>query len=111
IDPSFAEAHNNLGAALRAWGRRKEASDAYREALALAPDYALAHSNLGGALAEHGEIDEALEHLATAYLLAPERPAMVRRLVNLLRRAAPSSVSPRVHEALARLVRDPAVDP
>lgn len=111
VDPGFAEAHNNLGAALRAWGKRNEAISAYLEALKLDPDYALAHANLGGALAESGEVEAAVDHLAAGYLLAPERPLMARRLVNLLRRAAPSSVSERARQALARLVRDPAVEP
>lgn len=111
VDPGFAEAHNNLGAALRGWGKRNEAISAYLEALRLDPDYALAHANLGGALAENGEIDAALDHLAAGYLLAPERPQMALRLVNLLRRAAPSTVSERARQALARLVRDPAVEP
>ncbi|SMF41169.1 TPR repeat-containing protein [Tistlia consotensis] len=111
VDPGFAEAHNNLGAALRAWGKRNEAIVAYQEALALAPDYALAHANLGGALAESGETEAALDHLAAGYLLAPDRPQMGRRLVNVLRRSTPASVTPRVHEALAALVEDPAVEP
>src|SRR5690606_35184963 len=111
LDPGFAEAYNNLGAALRANGRRNEAIAAYREALTRAPEYALAHANLGGALAENGEVETALDHRAAGYLLAPERPAMARRMVNLLRRTAPSKVTPRVREALDRLVADPAVDP
>ncbi|MEX2628974.1 MAG: tetratricopeptide repeat protein [Tistlia sp.] len=111
VDPGFAEAHHNLGAALRASGKRNEAITAYREAIRRMPDYALAHTNLGGALAETGELEAALDHLATGYLLAPERPVTARRLVNLLRRASPPSVPEKVREALGRLVRDPAVEP
>jgi hypothetical protein len=50
VNPSYAPAHNNLGAALAARGDLGGAIDEYRKAVELKPDYAEAHNNLGGAL-------------------------------------------------------------
>ena len=49
-DPSYAEAHNNLGFALESLGRLDEAIAAYREALRLGPQAGLPRDNLGRAL-------------------------------------------------------------
>ncbi|MFQ5545679.1 MAG: FkbM family methyltransferase, partial [Acidiferrobacterales bacterium] len=46
LKPDFAEAHNNLGNALKEQGKLTEAIAAYRQALALKPDFTDAHSNL-----------------------------------------------------------------
>ena len=45
--PDFAEAHDNLGNALRISGRLDEAAAAFGKAVSLKPDFAAAHSNLG----------------------------------------------------------------
>jgi predicted O-linked N-acetylglucosamine transferase (SPINDLY family) len=45
LKPDCAEAHNNLGMALKAQGRLDEALSCFRRALELKPDYAEAHSN------------------------------------------------------------------
>jgi Flp pilus assembly protein TadD len=54
IDPAHADAHNNLGVALRDLGRPAEAEQSYREALRLRPNYAEAHNNLGMVLNDVG---------------------------------------------------------
>ena len=46
LKPDYAEAHNNLGIALKEQGNLDEAIACYRRALELKPDYAEAHSNL-----------------------------------------------------------------
>ncbi|WP_277186199.1 tetratricopeptide repeat-containing glycosyltransferase family protein [Caballeronia sp. BR00000012568055] len=46
-DPRNANAHNNLGVALRADGRLQDAKAAFLRALEIAPNLANAHSNLG----------------------------------------------------------------
>ena len=51
LDPTLAIAHNNLGLALAALGKRAEAADSYREALRLQPDYVEALNNHGNAAA------------------------------------------------------------
>jgi tetratricopeptide (TPR) repeat protein len=59
LAPQDAEAHGNLGNALKELGRLDEAETSYRQAIALKSDYALAHSNLGNALKELGRLEEA----------------------------------------------------
>jgi predicted O-linked N-acetylglucosamine transferase (SPINDLY family) len=60
LKPDYAEAHNNLGIALRLQGALEEAVASYRRALQLKPDYAEAHSNLGNSLKDQGQLDEAV---------------------------------------------------
>ena len=43
LKPDFAEAHSNLGGALRELGRLDEAELSYSQAISLKPDYAEAH--------------------------------------------------------------------
>ena len=57
--PNDAEAHSNLGNALRRRGRLGDAVASHRRALAVKPDYAEAHNNLGSALRDLGQFDEA----------------------------------------------------
>ena len=59
LKPDFAEAHSNLGNALKDLGKLDKAVACYRRALELKPDSAEAHSNLGSALKEQGKLDEA----------------------------------------------------
>jgi tetratricopeptide (TPR) repeat protein len=55
LKPDHAEAHGNLGSALKGQGKLDEAIAGYREAIRLKPDYAEAHSNLGGILKSRGD--------------------------------------------------------
>jgi len=55
-----AEAHGNLGNALRACGRPEEAAACHRRAIAINPGYAEAHNNLGSALRDLGRLEEAV---------------------------------------------------
>jgi FkbM family methyltransferase len=72
IKPDLAEAHSNLGIALRDLGRLDEAVASYQKALSLKPDYAKAHNNLGNALQDMGRLDEALESFRKALSFTPE---------------------------------------
>ncbi|HUI08406.1 MAG TPA: tetratricopeptide repeat protein [Verrucomicrobiae bacterium] len=72
IRPDFAQAHNNLGAALEKIGRRQEAMGQYEQAVHIKPDYALAHYNLGVALGQAGKTQEAILHLKLALQLKPD---------------------------------------
>jgi len=58
--------HLDLGGALRMAGRREEAIEHFREALALRPDYLEAHVALGSALGEMGNYEAAVGHCRTA---------------------------------------------
>ena len=51
--------HYNIGLALSALGRRREAADHWARAVALNPNHAAARLNLGNALREDGRLDEA----------------------------------------------------
>src|SRR5262249_23671964 len=63
LNKDFAEAHYNLGNALRDKGDTAAAEAAYREVIRLKPDYAEGHCNLGQLLREAGRFREALDEL------------------------------------------------
>jgi len=50
LDPRLADAHNNLGNALRGMGELERAEAALRQAVALAPERSDLHANLGNVL-------------------------------------------------------------
>jgi tetratricopeptide (TPR) repeat protein len=80
IDPSFADAWNNLGIALCEIEQLEEACAAFRSALHAEPENYLAHYNLADALEEIGLQDDAIPHWK-AYLRydsASERGAYAR---------------------------------
>ena len=68
----MAEAHSNLGLALKGLGKLKEAVASYHKALALKPDYAKAHNNLGNVLRELGRLEDAVASYRTALGLKPD---------------------------------------
>ena len=70
--PDDAEAHSNLGNALRRARRPEEAMEAHRRALAITPHYPEAHNNLGSALQDLGRLDEACASYRRATELNPE---------------------------------------
>ena len=72
LKPDYAEAHNNLGNALKDQGKLDEAVACYRRALELKPDFAEAHNNLGNALKEQGKLDEAVACYRRALELKPD---------------------------------------
>ena len=72
LKPDYAEAHNNLGNALKDQGKLDEAVACYRRALELKPDYAEAHNNLGIALKDQGKLDEAVACYRRALELKPD---------------------------------------
>jgi tetratricopeptide (TPR) repeat protein len=72
FEPGYADAHNNLAAALEAQGRIEEAMAHYERALVLKPGHARAHNNLGVVLVKQGRIEEALAHYERALALQPD---------------------------------------
>ena len=73
--PNDAEAHNNLGDALRDLGQIEDAIKAAascRRAIELKPDFAEAHNNLGNALRDVGRFDEAVTSYRQALKIRPD---------------------------------------
>lgn len=73
IAPTYAESHNNLGAALADLGRADDAIACYLRALHLRPEYAEAHFNLGNAFRGLGHHAAALCCYQHAIELQPDR--------------------------------------
>jgi tetratricopeptide (TPR) repeat protein len=65
------EAHLDLGYALFLDGKREQALESFRRAIALKPDHALAHARLGAALCEFGRSEAAITHYQTALAVEP----------------------------------------
>jgi tetratricopeptide (TPR) repeat protein len=71
LDPSHAEAANNLGAALIELGRYHEAEQHFRIAIGIKPDFADAHGNLGALLGNKSELKQSESSLRLALKLKP----------------------------------------
>jgi len=85
LTPDYAEAHNNLGSALRELGKPAESEACVRRALQLKPDYAEAHNNLGCALRDLNRPEEALTCYAKALQLNPAYAEALTNQGNTLR--------------------------
>ena len=84
IDPDFAAAHQNLGAAYQSLGRLDQAINHYRQALRVEPDNAGAHNNLASALQTMDELDEAMSHYGEALRVNPDNAEAHNNLGTLL---------------------------
>jgi len=69
-----ANAHYNLGLALKVDGRKDEAIQHYREALQIQPHHVGARYSLGNLLLEKGLMAEAAEHLDQVLQVEPNHP-------------------------------------
>src|SRR5262249_56308301 len=74
LQPDNADAHYNLGNALRDKGLLDHAVDSYREAIRLKKDFAYAHCNLGLVLRDKGRFAEALTYLRRGHELGSKNP-------------------------------------
>ena len=70
-NPACWLAHGNLGVAIAAQGKTREAIAHYRAALLIRPGSETAHANLGLALAGQGKVDEAIAHYLEALRIKP----------------------------------------
>ena len=82
IDPSHANARNNLGVLLRATGQSIEAEAAYREAIRLNPEHIDAYTNLGNLLNGLKRTEEAAACFCKVITLTPKHPE-ARKLLAL----------------------------
>jgi hypothetical protein len=78
-------AHNNLGMALFAEGKKEEAIAHYREAIDINPSYVDAHYNLADTFVKQNKIDQAIEHLRESVRITPSFAALNNLGVNLER--------------------------
>jgi len=112
--PEDAEAHGNLGNALRAAGQIQQAAKSHGRALALKPDYAEAHNNLGSVQLDLGRLDEAAASFRRAlainadFALAHSNLATVLTLQNQRMEAEAScrralEINPRLTAAVVQL--------
>lgn len=75
LQPSYAEAHNNLGIVSAQLGRHAAAAAAFRTVAALRPEIAAVHGSLGNALAQIDRPEEALAAFERAAALDPRLAA------------------------------------
>src|SRR5262249_50942450 len=85
LRPDFAEAHNNLGLALRDQNRLEEAQASFQQALHLKPNYADAHSNLGLVAEFLGDLDVAAQCFREALRHEPRHLGALTALATMLR--------------------------
>jgi tetratricopeptide (TPR) repeat protein len=82
--PTFWEAHYNLGVTLRNLGRIDEAVPCFQEALRLNPSAVNVHNQLGLALQLAGRTDDALSQLQQAMRVDAHNPTALAYLSNLV---------------------------
>lgn len=109
--PRAAEAHNNLGTALKAAGCLDAAVDSLRRAVKIRPEYVMAQGNLASALAAAGRADEALQHWLVAFRLEPDNPIFAQGLARTVRPMRFARPSPHLRRALEALLRSGVVEP
>jgi protein O-GlcNAc transferase len=106
LEPHFPEAAYNLGNALHALGRRRDAQAQYRNAIALDPQHADAHNNLGNVSKELGEYKAAAEAFNAAIRARPGFVAAYNNAGNLMRTLRHTTDAEALFEAALRI--DPA---
>jgi len=79
--------HNNLGMVLKRQGHLQEATEHFRQALAINPLYVNSHFNLGTIYESNGYIDAALEEFKTVLQINPADQEARMHLEYLLRAA------------------------
>ena len=84
LDPGDAEAHNNLGVALRNTNSLDEAEASYKQALTLRPGYPEAHNNLGALQKQKGQTLMAEASFREAIALKPDYSGALTNLGGLL---------------------------
>ena len=83
--PADADAHSNLGNALKDLRQLDDAVASYRRALEIKPDYAEAHNNLANALADLGQLDDAVASYRRALGIRPDYAEAYGNLAGALR--------------------------
>jgi tetratricopeptide (TPR) repeat protein len=105
VDPTCAEAHNNLGNAALELGERDRAIAHYEAALRARPEHAQGHYNLGNALLAMDRKEAAIASFERAIALMPDHAGAHNNLGNALRAQG------RIEEGLAHYRRAVALRP
>jgi tetratricopeptide (TPR) repeat protein len=105
INGEFADAHSDIGNALKSLGRLEEAVKSYITALSFQPEFPEAQNNLGIALKELGRVEEAVKSYNQALTVQPEVPEIHNNLGNALKELS------RFDEASASYINALAIKP
>jgi protein O-GlcNAc transferase len=99
--PTAPRFHFNLGNALAAQGKPREAAISFQRSASLDPAHAPSWYNLGSALARLDEHNKSAEALRRAFDIAPELPGLRQALAQVLSNAAGAGTLPpsAYHEA------------
>ncbi len=103
--PTLAEAHYNLGVALKMVGQGRAAAKALTDALQLRPSYARAHAALAGLHDASGNAAKALRHWLEAYQHLPDDPGVLTGVVSRLGATRFAEADPRLAEIVTSLLR------
>ena len=96
VNPSYAEAYNDLGVVLESLGNLQEAEEAYKSAVTLKPDFGAAHSNLASLYEETGRTKEAAEHWSARIRLGPpDDPWVIKAREKVTHYQLPITETPR----------------
>ena len=85
-NPTYPEAHNNLGNTLLEMGRAEEAIAHYRKAVEIQPRNTDAYNNLGAVFLQLGRVEESLAYLQKALEIDPDSGEAQNNLGNTLLR-------------------------
>ena len=105
IDPKRPEGHNQLGAALMAVGRSREATEEFEKALDIQADYTNARYNLAKARVKAGELEKAKEDYLKVVAAVPQDAQAHNDFGELLLRMGDTS------KALEQFDQALAIDP
>jgi len=84
IKPDYANAYNNMGAALKEKGDVDAAIESYKKALKIKPDDADVYKNMGTVLKEKGDVDAAIESYKKALKIKPDHAAVKHLLASTI---------------------------
>ena len=87
LRPGLAQAHHNLGNALRDQGKLQEAFESYRRAIGLKPDFPEPYCNLGNILLGNGQLQDAIDIFQAAIAIRPDSAEVLCNLGYALKEA------------------------
>jgi predicted TPR repeat methyltransferase len=83
--PSYAEAYNNMGIALKDKGDSEAAIDSYKQAIKINPNHSGAYNNMGIAQNDKGDPESALDSYKQAIKINPDLAEAHNNMAKILR--------------------------